>query len=130
MEAWKRRLTALVAALGAVGVLMSSAEAREPRRRDDLTPPTLSPGSSVTFPTFPTTTPPPTMPPPTTATTTPPPTMPPPTSSPTTTPPPTMPPGTLPPNVNNQIEDIIDTLEQFGDEFQDIIDFLSNPFGI
>ena len=52
MAVWKRRLTALVAALGAVGMLMSSAEAREPRDRDNLTPPTFSPGSSVTFPPF------------------------------------------------------------------------------
>jgi hypothetical protein len=101
MAVWKRRLTALVAALGAVGMLMSSAEAREPRDRDNLTPPTFSPGSSVTFPPFP-----------------------------TTTPPPTMPPNTLPPSVDDRVEDIIDTLEEFGDTFQEIIDFLSNPFAV
>ena len=101
MAVWKRRLTALVAALGAVGMLMSSAEAREPRDRDNLTPPTFSPGSSVTFPPFP-----------------------------TTTPPPTMPPNTLPPSVDDRVEDIIDTLEEFGDTFREIIDFLSNPFAV
>ena len=84
MAVWKRRLTALVAALGAVGMLMSSAEAREPRDRDNLTPPTFSPGSSVTFP----------------------------------------------PSVDDRVEDIIDTLEEFGDTFREIIDFLSNPFAV
>jgi hypothetical protein len=56
--------------------------------------------------------------------------MPPPTSSPTTTPPPTMPPNTLPPSVDDRVEDIIDTLEEFGDTFREIIDFLSNPFAV
>ena len=129
MEPWKRRLTVLAAALGAVWMLMSTAEARE-RDRDDG--PTI-PSISFTLPSFPTTTPPPTMPPPATSTTTPPPTMPPPNSS-TTTPPPTMPPTSLPPpslppDVEDLIEDVISELEEFGDEFQDIIDFLSNPFG-
>ena len=122
MHVWKRRLTVLVAALGAVGMLMSSAEAREPRERDGQTLPSV-PGS-ITFPPFP-----PTMPPQTTSSTTPPPTMPPSTTS-TTPPPPTIPPTSLPDATDDVIEDVIEQLEEFGDEFQELIDFLSNPFGV
>ena len=74
---------------------------------------TLPPFTQPTFP------PKPTFP---TITTTPPPTMPPP----TTTPPPTMPPTSipqheLPPVIQRQIEDLIDQLSQFGDDFSDAI---------
>jgi hypothetical protein len=84
-----------------------------------------------TVPTFPaSTSPPPTMPPPTTTTSSPPPTMPPPTTT-TTSPPPTMPPTTSPPttappnDVADQIiQDAIDRLEEFGDQFADVIEAL------
>ena len=58
----------------------------------------------------------------------PPPTMPPQTTSPTsprpTMPPPTRPPVTLPPAAEQAIENVIDTLEQFGDQFAELIDEL------
>jgi hypothetical protein len=104
-----------------VVMLMQSSQAQIP------SPPTLPPftlpsiPAPPTFPPF-TTTPPPTMPP---STTTPPPTMPPS----TTTPPPTMPPNTLPPRVGNDIQDAIDTLEQFGSQFQNLIQDLQELLG-
>jgi hypothetical protein len=87
-------------------------------------PPTLPPFTFPSIPPPPTmpplTQPPPTQPPPTM----PPPTQPPPTQPPPTSPPPTQPPVTLSRNIDQQIENIIDQLEQFGDQFQDAINEL------
>ncbi len=121
MQVWKRRVVALVAAgVGGAGLLMSTAGAQ-------TGPPTTVP--SFTIPDFPDFTIPdftipdftiPTLP----STTTPPPTMPPPTTA-TTTPPPTMPPTTIGrPDIDAEIENLIDRLEQFGDVFAEIIEEL------
>jgi hypothetical protein len=133
MRVWKRRVVALVAvSAGSAGLLMSSAGAQ-------TGPPTSVPTFSIPdpgefpefpeFPTFPTftvpTMPPPTMPPSTSSTTSPPPTKPPSTSA-TTSPPPTMPPTTigLPTETEEQIEDAISRIEQFGEEFSQIVEDL------
>ena len=129
MQAWKRRVVALVAAgVGGTGLLMSSAGAQTP-------PPTTVPTFTIpevpgfpdftvpdfTVPDF--TVPPPTMPPSTTVTTSPPPTMPP-SSTTTISPPPTMPPPsvTIPADAEALVEDAISRLEGFGEEFSGIIE--------
>lgn len=118
MQVWKRRVAFLVSAVGGVGLLMSSAEAREPRDRRESPPPTLP--VDFTFPSIP-----------------PPPTMPPPTSPPSTSPPPTMPPITSPPSsvpaTDNFIEDLITRLEELAEnshfeELQQIVDEIIADF--
>jgi hypothetical protein len=121
---WRR--LALVLAAGAFLVIsgvMRSGEAQ--------IPPGVSLPPGVTFPSIPsipTTSPPPTMPPETTTSTGPPPTMPP-SSTTTSGPPPTMPPTTEPgvgDILDQEIQDVIDRLEQFGEEFAGLIETLQN----
>ena len=118
MQVWKRRVVALVVAgVGGAGFLMSSAGAQ-------TTPPTSVPSipdfsiPDFSIPHF-------TIPTPPTTTTSPPPTMPPPTTT-STSPPPTMPPTsiTIPDEAQEMIEDVLSQLEQFGDDFSQIIDEL------
>ncbi len=130
MQVWKRRLVGLVAAgAGTAALLIPSAGAQIPP------PPTMPPfsipdvGEFPEFPEFPTfpsfTVPPPTMPPPSTSTTAAPPTMPPQTTS-TSSPPPTMPPTTvtIPADIQQLVEDAISRVEQFGEEFSQIVEEL------
>lgn len=110
-----RLVVGVAAVAGTVWFLMQSSGAQIPPL------PSFPSFTLPSFPSIPTTTPPPTMPPPTT---TPPPTMPPPTTA-TTTPPPTMPPTTIGrPDIDAEIENLIDRLEQFGDVFAEIIEEL------
>ena len=115
---WTLALT--IAGLVAIGVFgpSLSASGQVPP------PPTMPPFTSPTF-TLP---PPPTMPPLTrpTFTVPTPPTRPPttPPTPPTSVTPPTMAPVTLPPEAEQAIQDVIDTLEQFGDRFAELIDDL------
>ena len=108
----------MVTLVGAVLVLAGLANSG---RAQLPPPPTMPPfpNPSISLP------PPPTMPPPGgSSTTSPPPNMPPPSSS-TTSPPPTMPPPTIDTDpIERGIEGIIDQLEQFGDQFAEIIEEL------
>ena len=129
MQIWKRRLLGLVAAgAGTAALLVPSAGAQIPP------PPTMPPIDFPDFPEFPpfptftvpSTPPPPTMPPPTSSTTSPPPTMPPQTTT-SLSPPPTMPPTTsvtIPNETEDLIEDAISRVEQFGEEFAQLVDEL------
>ena len=106
-----------LAAIGTFGPsLPASGQIPPPPTMPPFTTPSIPPPPTrppFTRPTF-TVPPPPTMPPQTTSPTSPPPTM----------PPPTRPPVTLPPAAEQAIQNVIDTLEQFGDQFAELIDEL------
>jgi hypothetical protein len=137
MQVWKRRLVFLVAvAAGSAGLMMSSASAQVP---PGFELPELEFPEFPEFPGFPfpspstsppPTGPPPTMPPPTSPTTSPPPpTMPPPTTSPpSSSPPPTMPPTTIDvgDSVDEFVENLIDQLEQTGEDFEELVDTIQD----
>jgi hypothetical protein len=123
----ERALAVVIGGVAAIGIFGPSLSAS-----GQIPPPPTRPPFSFTIPSFTTPTftipPPPTMPPPTMPPpTSPPPTMPPPTSSPPPTmPPPTRPSVTLPPSAEDAIEDVIATLEEFGDRFNELIDELQD----
>jgi hypothetical protein len=120
MQVWKRRVVVLLAVgAGSAGLMMSSAGAQ-------TSPPTSIPTFTIPdFPDFPDFTV-PTFPPFPTIPTIPPPTMPPTSTPPTSTPPPTMPPITIPPDVESDFEDIISRIEEFGDDFSELVDEIRN----